>query len=196
MKMLIVALLALLISSQPGHAQQKKMRDFSMPIDESLRQPSSTGISNFKPLSNTGFPSSSGGLIHSKDDMPMSSPAGTAKHYMEGYCDPSFTPVLSRNTALHACLTEKKEKSCSQFNRQPKDVRKVINLAVDCAYAESETMNEDGQQQLASPAGCDTVSDARLKMVKKYRDNEDTIEALTVLPDEVLTETATCMGGR
>lgn len=193
MRTFVIALLVSFATVQAAQAQQRQ-RDFSMPLEESLRQPSTPTVNTIRPA--TPYTPGNDSFYDDEDDRnsqyPISAP-GTAKHYMEGYC--ADLGMLNQNSPVQACIAERKNASCSQFMRQPRDVRQVLNLAIDCAYAQSEGVDEYGNSAIKLPADCDSVSDMRLRLLKKYNGDQDSTDALTMLPDTVLTETASCITG-
>jgi len=197
MRRTLALTLFLALAASPALAQ--KMRDFSAPLSESLKREDT-------PNSPTGFYDSTNNSrfqyrgISSTASNDYSPPDEQAEHYLDGYCDPNFTPIASRNRGVANCMKQQKEAACSQFARMPKDVKKVLYLATDCAYEASENGGYDEDSEYTatsygSSRGCAGASDRRLQLAKKYWDKEEVVEALVFLPDAVLGDTASCING-
>ncbi|MDE3015731.1 MAG: hypothetical protein KGI29_02265 [Pseudomonadota bacterium] len=165
---------------------QSRIRDLSLPPDESLNQPDTPSYNNLQPLTNPNG--------NAAPDIPIdrNNPQQQATaHFIDGYCDPNFKPLIANMPGLAGmqdCLEQQKQQSCSTFHSLPADAKRAVSDAVDCRYQAT-----NGDTQTAPDCG---ASDAlRLQLLKKYWGNGDTAQALVFLPGDVLGTSGKCTGG-
>jgi hypothetical protein len=207
--LLTMALLASLTLTSDALAQ--KMRDFSMSPEESQRVPSSTGGTNnsvggnydqYMQNQQQGGNSTDYLNYAGKSRGGSGIPGQPASSFMQGYCDPSFKPMInSGNIAnLQACMETRKQQTCEQFAALPNDVKRSLDFAIECAYtaANGGEMDENGyivQQAPVNPACAGTDSE-RMALLKKYWRDQNVSYSIVFIVDQVINATAGCVGGR
>lgn len=131
-----------------------------------------------------------------------------ANNYMEGYCDPNFQPILSRNASyarIANCLAQLREQACSLYRTMPQDAKTVVDQSVNClsqnAGSNAGGLIEapDGTLQPAPPSqstdACLEADSARLQMLKRYWNEEQTAYAIVFVPDMAMDNSGRCING-
>lgn len=167
---------------------QQRIPDLSLPPDESLRQPNISHQGNQPIMGQNGYDSSD---TAARGSTAAPQPSfGT--HFIDGYCDPNFRPLIANTPGLAAmqeCLDEQKQQACETFRGLPADAKRAISDAIDCRYQISE-----GAVSGAAPgtADCSPGDTARLQLLEKYWNDSITAQALVFLPDTVLGISGRC----
>ena len=196
-KLLIASCLILMASS--AHAQ--RMRDWSMPVDESLSQPMSPSKkipSNYDNFNDTYRPQDR----NDRGSYQMQEYGQGSSHFMDNYCDPNAKIGVAVRSDISECIQQKRSEVCQSYASLPNDARQVLNLTIDCAYARTEGQaqyDEDGNETtpIPMPRGCETSDANRLALLKKYYEDTYTSHALLFLPDLALAGGGECVtGGR
>lgn len=201
----------------PHMAQAKRLSDLSMTPGEMMEQhlnvnqpgtplgaqPVATGTPGAAPwgTGNNGIPPAPGGQ------------GASGTNYMDGYCDPNFKPMVSKNTqyaAMASCLEQQKTQACQMYRALPDDARVAINNSINCvarvnAAAENgEPQDEEdsggwgfggwGNTTTNTPTSCVKADVKRLELLKNYwGKDQNTAYALVFLPDLVMDNSGTCL---
>ena len=197
-------LASLCIVTPLSAAYGERIRDFSMPLNQSLNQPSNTHSKPVMINNNNNYqqPQQEQDPIENPGNNYMPTPPEPpSNHFMDNYCDPNFKVGGIAQTSITECLGEKRQQACQEYIALPVDARKVMNLAIDCQYSSSENRgsdSEEGQQpiSISLPQGCETTSELRLKLLKKYYNDNYVSHALLFLPETALNGGAQCVMGR
>lgn len=188
---IVMALLMVILCAQPANAQQRQ-RDFSMPLEESLRRGDSPVVST--PLNTTNQ--------NSFAQPQQQTPRGSYNNYagpnnsiygrtdfMTSYCDPNFAMgTLNRNA--QACLEARKREHCAAYEQQKREVQQVVSSAVDCRYNASERVRDTNQDE------CAYTDTQRIQLLKRYAEDVQAIRALIFLPEDILEAGNSCVTGR
>src|SRR5262249_40003674 len=103
--------------------------------------------------------------------------------FMAGYCDMHFKPV-----AENECMEMQREEICEEFRHLPSDAQGVLDNIIGCMQADAG----DGQSAANDP-GCVAGDAQRLRLIKKYCNDESTSHALTFLPEEMMKAPEKCL---
>jgi hypothetical protein len=200
--LMMVGIIGVLIA---GSAQAQRVRDFSMPVDESINHATSNNGNNtiVQPPLN---PVPGAAELRGSDDNDRGGLFGilgkgnfsSSERFMDSYCDPSTQIGIAARSELASCIAEKRQSACEQYASLPRDAKKAVDLAIDCAYAATDGAAEEFGLPTASklPRGCEDSAELRLEMLKAYYDDNYTSHALLFLPDTVLKGGASCVTGR
>lgn len=204
---------ALLISTLPFSAQAKRIQDLSMSPNEMIRNNVQTNVpqqqqplpgSNMMPA----YPTQGGYPAPGSNVQPLiGQQAVPSNNYMDGYCDPNFKPLLSRNPQyanMAACLEQQKIQACDLYRTLPVDAKKAVDDSMNCLAGQQEggglVEAPDGTLQPAAPAGrtqdCGYTDTNRLAMVKRYWQDQNVAYAIIFVPDLAMDNSGACLGGR
>ncbi len=182
----------------------QRMRDMSLSVDDTMKEPDITYEHDYLkfPSQGQGQGSSSFGKSGLPRGLPgertpyggirgqtgNEEPYGTGR-FMAAYCDPNFNAGIAAGQGLQACLDNAKQKACEMYERQPRDVQSLLDHALSCAFSADDPVygGED--------TTCYEDDGRRLRMVKKYWSDEETVYALIFLPDMVQAASTDCRGG-
>lgn len=192
MKRLLFPLLCLLAFD--AHAQER-IRDLSLTPEETLREPD---IKNGNNLGNyQSFVNQPADGNRPREGMPEASAMTPATRFMEGYCDPNFTPAVAGRgnlAIIQECVKQQKEKSCKEFYALPRDVQTVLDDAISCAYGDADA---EAAATAHTDSTCADHDTSRLQLLQKYWKNSPVAASIVFLPDDVLNIANHCMrGGR
>lgn len=201
--------LAFLLLASPAQAQ--RVQNLSMSPEEMRKQNVQTRINptttNNRLPGNDLMPS-----VPTQNGYPVISAPGAQQpvnnqgHFMDGYCDPNFKPLLARNpkyAGMANCLEQQKQQACGLYAALPPDARGVMDATMDCmAQQQNGGLEEapDGTlQPTAAPAiarDCSYNDSQRLNLLKRYWQDANTAYALVFIPDLAMDAGGSCMGGR
>ncbi|NDE91700.1 MAG: hypothetical protein EB059_11325 [Alphaproteobacteria bacterium] len=184
------------------------IKDFSMPVNESLQNAGSAPSKPISGLNNNYRPN----RAPAEDDLPAQQNYDkNSSHFMDHYCDPNTRIGIAR-TSISSCINEKRKAACEEYAAVPSDVRKVLNLEIDCQAVDEnandfsdqmddEAEDADGfaaqkQAKPKRPADCENSAEQRIALLKKYNNDAYTTHALLFLPDMALKSSAQCVSGR
>lgn len=194
----LISGMVFVLCPQQGAAAQR-MRDMSLPPDESLTLPN---VSH----SPAGYPVPYGGDTSSYPDQ---TPYGTGRdgypyqpedkrghRFMDSYCDSNFKPLASDNprlASMQSCIAEQKRTSCDTFRQLPPDAQRVLDEAIACVFSAA---NGDDTQMPVNSDACVSSDSSRLQLLKKYGQDQTVSRALIFMPDDVVGASGKCVGGR
>lgn len=195
----LIIISCLLAHGAYAQEEPKRIPDLSMSPEESFQD-----LNNSRPPGNAGsgysgynnyIPQNAArGMNPSvQNDLYSNGPSG---HFMSGYCDPDFKPVIANApglSGLQSCLEEQKQQVCEAFQTLPADAARALDDTIGCIYVTSE--NDPSNAQPANDPACVTNDSLRLRLVKKYWRDEHIAHALVFMPDEVLNASGKCIRG-
>ncbi|NCY26710.1 MAG: hypothetical protein EBX37_18335 [Alphaproteobacteria bacterium] len=206
-------ILALLLSALPFSAQAKRQQNLSMPPDEMIRQ----GVQNNtqvqqQPMPGNNmvpsYPTQGGYPAQRSYAQPITAqPVVPSSNYMDGYCDPNFKPLLSRNAQyanIANCLEQQKTQACELYRNMPADAKKAVDDTMNC-LAQGQSGGglveaPDGTLQPAAPSNgqqdCGYTDTNRLTMVKRYWQDQNVAYAIIFVPELAMDNSGACLGGR
>ncbi len=215
MKYSLIAAIALFSFASSAHAQQ--IRDMSLSPSETAVQPNTAktatqGFSNQPGYAGSGqnFQNDVSRRISDMNrngahGSPMPPPRvgdinqgqQPAKSFMEGYCDPNFTPMLANNRRYYGqeqCLQQIRDDSCYRFKLLAAEVKVVLDSAISCLFDNSNgyvaPTNENASTEVMA---CAESYVHRIELLKKYMGDAGTAYALVYLPDNVLDTSGACV---
>ena len=212
MKGLLVVVLACALAPQAALA--KRQQNLSMSPDEMIRQNIQTNVpQQQQPMpGNNMMPSypTQGGYPAPRSSQPITGQQGMvpSNNYMDGYCDPNFKPLLSRNAQyanMAACLEQQKAQACELYRNMPADARQVVDATMNCmaqmeGAAGGLVEAPDGTLQPAAAAGrvadCGYTDTNRLAMVKRYWQDQNVVYSIIFVPELAMDNSGACLGGR
>lgn len=213
------ALLSALLAMIPLHPSiGAPMRDMSLSVTDTAREPNITtatpspyGSSNASPSQrptmgggnyplrgNNRLPGPGMGTVHSPGttlyndtvlDEDMQTPS--AYQFMESFCSSNMQPVtdIGRTSNAADCMQNTKQLACDMFSRLPKDAQNVLDRSIGCAYVLSE---EEADAEQTTSSTCNKYDSRRLRLLKKYWDDQETSYALAFMPEMVLNPMLMC----
>ncbi len=180
-------------------AMAARMRDMSLSVEDSMREPDITTTNPQDYLNPGGFGSNTQGTLKAptKPGGYGSAYSGAnnydatalpADSYMVGYCDPN---VGVRAGAMQDCIAQGKKQTCDIFAQLPNDAQRLLDRTISCLSDTAEY--EDDYDSARKDCGYER---ARLGLLKKYWEEQQTAYALVFLPDMVMNAAANCMPNR
>lgn len=212
------SLLATLSITDNAHA--RRMKDYSLSEEESLRLPSRNtnqsgnyqefwNRNNNNTTNNNGYNQQPSNRGFNFGNSPINGsnyntqlPNQPSTQFMVGYCDQDFQPLLAnsgRIAQLNACINQQKKQACDMFLNMPLDAQRIIDSVISCDYsmANQGQLDQNGNpQQLPSGLDCSNGDSLRMSLLKQYWRDQNTAYAVVFLPDMVLNGAARCMGGQ
>jgi hypothetical protein len=192
--------LAVLLCLFAFDASAQRMRDNSLSPEDSLQQvttPHTAASTNSQYLQ---FPGQGGASSIPAPAYNQNSGASDvygvtpATRFMDGYCDPNFTPLVggSKVSAMQSCLAQLKRQQCDTFHNLPADVQRVLGDTIDCMYGE-----QNADEVATVKSNCSANDSPRLQLMRKYTQDPAATRALATLPEDVINGSNRCMhGGR
>jgi hypothetical protein len=196
--------LACLMMFVAQDASAQHIRDMSLSVEDSMKQPSSTGNRNNDVYQQYLQQNGSAGQLPGNSALAPVNPIigssavnGTpAAQFMDGYCDPNFRPTIADSASIsgmQSCLKQEREQACALFQKLPADVKSVVGDTVNCLYNVGNNAGMQGNNVEANAcAGNDT---RRLQLLKKYWQDQYSMYGLVYLPDDVLGASGKCSRG-
>jgi len=172
----LIAAICTLLSQQ---ALAAKMQDYSLSPEETVRQPDIMRSNNrFDPYASQY---GTGNTIDTPNRPITGLPdpsANTRKGFMDIYCDTQITPPLldtPKLAGMQECLKNERLQICDLYIRAPREAQEVISDAAEC-YSQAS--------QAESPnANCSVHHTARLKMIQKSWQDQNTVWSLVFIPE-------------
>ncbi len=215
MKKLMVA--SLMVMAMSANAQAQRIRDLSMTPNEMIQQ----GVNQ----NHAGTPLPGPNLTPDFGNTPQGAgtnngipPSGApSNNYMEGYCDPNFKPMISRNAryaSMASCLQQQRDEACRMYHAAPNDAQRAMDESINCTAQMNNMSGMDGaddgngddedgwgnggaaQQRPRMPSSCGAADSRRLSMLKRYWSDQNTAYALVFVPDLVMDNSGTCLNKR
>ncbi len=202
----LLCILLICVPSLASAAQQ--MRDFSMPVDQSLQNANSAPSKPTQGWNNNTYKPNS--YQDQNDGSYVAPEQNKSTHFMDHYCDPN-TRIGIAKTSLTSCIQDKRKTACDEYASLPADARAVINVEIDCQSRNenvddfAETPDEDEEEttifkskktKTAQPAGCEDAAEKRIEQLKKHHGDAYVSHALLFLPDMVFKASGACASGR
>jgi hypothetical protein len=187
---------------------QARIQNLSMTPQEMLQQNMNINkpgvplpgpnLSPAMPQAGNGWSNNAAPITGAPGSMPSNS-------YMEGFCDPNFRPLISRNAqiaSMAACMQQQRGEACRMYREVPEDVRRVLDETINCAAQAAEgnegSEDEDGNWSATPGQGshCGASDTRRMDLVKKYWTDQNTVYALVFVPDLVMDNSGNCLRKR
>lgn len=199
----------------PQFALAQRTPNLSMTPNEMINE----GIQNQRPTTITGgrpagAPSGVGGGIPytppASAGLPVTGAVPTlpSGNYMDGYCDPNFKPMLSRNAQyanMAACLEQQRLQACDLYRAMPADARQAVDASINCLAQGGSAGGglieaEDGTLQPApattATQDCNLADAQRLNLLRRYWEDQGIAYGIVFIPDLVMDNSGQCLRAR
>ena len=173
----------------------ERIRDMSLSMEESLRQPdihTSEEDSLGSPWSNQydSFPSGDSGGRRADLQAPyLEQNRYESQSFMANYCDTNVTPIVQNRHFgdTNHCFESTKAKACDGFKALPDDAKNVLDRATECAFAMSDDVSKRYKNN-----DCEQLERDQFRLAKKYWNSQEMTYLVLFLPDMVANPMIFC----